>query len=87
MGSSVEQVRQSAMAMEGRTSAFLQLLSTVSYSSTINRWFGVQASLGEVHTPSKADRPCSLTLERTMKTERALATPVDLVRVLCLLWA
>ena len=87
VGPSVEQVRQTALAMEGQPLRFLQLLSTVSYSSTINRWFGVQASLGEVRTPSKVDHPCSLTLERTMKTERALATPVDLGRVLCLLWA
>ena len=28
-----------------------------------------------------------VTLERTMKTERTLAAPVDLGRVLCLLWA
>ena len=84
MGSSVEQVRQSAVAMKVEP---LQLLRTVSYSSTINQWFGVQAGLGEVRTPSKVDHPCSLTLERTMKTERTLATPVDLGRVLCLLWA
>ena len=37
VGSLVEQVRQTAVAMEVEPPRFLQLLSTVSYSSTINR--------------------------------------------------